>query len=119
MADKKTGRGGGHSVPPQLPLKSEADAVSKGSAFRLIKTRRSKWLVLNASVKDTSLTVSRLMPSSRAMRRLDQPLPDKVKIECCRFTLSLFIAPKSSPDCPNCNAPLKVAGFHSTLTGWF
>lgn len=32
-------------------------------------------------------TVSRLMPSSRAMRRLDQPLPAKVTIECCKFTL--------------------------------
>src|SRR5208282_4325738 len=64
-------------------------------------------------------TVSRLMSSSRAIRRLDQPLPAKVKIECCKFTLSSFIAPKSSPSCPIRNASLKVAGFHSTLRGWF
>src|SRR5271170_209263 len=64
-------------------------------------------------------TVSRLRPRSRAIRRLDQPLPAKVKIECCKFTLSSFIAPKSSPGCPKRNASLKVAGFHSTLRGWF
>src|ERR1700691_2323274 len=64
-------------------------------------------------------TVSRLMPSSRAIRRLDQPLPAKVNIECCKFTLSSFIALKSSRDCPRRNASLKVAGFHSTLRGWF
>jgi hypothetical protein len=50
---------------------------------------------------------------------LDQPLPAKVKIECCKFTLSSFIAPKSSPGCSERNASLKVAGFHSTLRGWF
>ena len=64
-------------------------------------------------------TVSRLMPSSRAIRRLDQPLPAKVNIECCKFTLSSFIALKSSRGCPIRNASLKVAGFHSTLRGWF
>jgi hypothetical protein len=50
---------------------------------------------------------------------LDQPLPAKFNIECCKFTLSSFIALKSSPRCPRRNASLKVAGFHSTLTGWF
>ena len=64
-------------------------------------------------------TVSRLMPSSRAMRRLDQPLPAKVTIECCKFTLSSFIAHRSSPGCRMRNASLKVAGFESTLHGWF
>ena len=64
-------------------------------------------------------TVSRLMSSSRAIRRLDQPLPAKVNIECCKFTLSSFIALKSSPGCPIRNASLKVAGFHSTFGGWF
>src|SRR5271154_7065304 len=64
-------------------------------------------------------TVSRLIPSSRAIRRLDQPLPAKVDIECCKFTLSSFIAHKSSRGCPMRNASLKVAGFHSTLGGWF
>lgn len=33
-------------------------------------------------------TVSRLRFSSRAIRRADQPCPAKVKIECCRLTLS-------------------------------
>jgi hypothetical protein len=64
-------------------------------------------------------TVSQLMPSSRAIHRLDQPLPAKAKIECCKFTLSSFIALKSSLSCPIRNASLKVAGFHSTLGGWF
>jgi hypothetical protein len=50
---------------------------------------------------------------------LDQPLPAKVNIECCKFTLSSFIAPKSSPGCPIRNTSLKVAGFHSTFRGWF
>src|ERR1019366_5202183 len=63
-------------------------------------------------------TVSRWRPSSRAIRRLDQPLPAKVNIECCKFTLSSFIALKSSPGCPIRNASLKVAGFHSTFGGW-
>ena len=43
-------------------------------------------------------TVSRLMPSLRAIHRLDKPLPTNVKIECCKFTLSSF---KSRPGCPN------------------
>ena len=64
-------------------------------------------------------TVSRLMPSSRAIRRLDQPLPAKANIEYCKFTLSSFIAHKSSRGCTMRNASLKVAGFHSTLGGWF
>jgi hypothetical protein len=64
-------------------------------------------------------TVSRLMPSSRAIRRLDQPLPAKVTIECRKFTLSSFIALTSSRGCPIRNASLKVAGFHSTFSGWF
>src|SRR5580704_14543866 len=64
-------------------------------------------------------TVSRLMPSSRAVRQLDQPLRAKVNIESCKFTLSSFIAPKSSRGCPRRNASLKVAGFHSTFSGWF
>ena len=33
-------------------------------------------------------TVSRWMPSSRAMRRWDQPCAAKVVIECCKLTLS-------------------------------
>ena len=64
-------------------------------------------------------TVSRLMSSSRAIRRLDQPLPDKARIECCKFTLSSFIAHRSSTGCPGRSASLKVAGFDSTLHGWF
>src|SRR5277367_6643385 len=65
-------------------------------------------------------TVSRLTLSSRAIRRLDQPLPAKVNIECCKFTLSSFIAHKSSPGCTIRNASLSkwlvfirpfVAGF--------
>jgi hypothetical protein len=64
-------------------------------------------------------TVSRWMPSSRAIRRLDQPLSARANIECCKFTLSSFIALKNSLGCPIRNASLKVAGFHSTLRGWF
>jgi len=33
-------------------------------------------------------TVSRLIPSSRAIRRLDQPLATNVDMECCRLTFS-------------------------------
>jgi len=64
-------------------------------------------------------TVSRLISSSRAIRRWDQPLPAKVNIECCKFTLSWFIALMCSHGCTKHNASLKVAGFHSTRTGWF
>jgi hypothetical protein len=63
-------------------------------------------------------TVSRLMPSSCAIRRLDQPLPAKVKIECCKFTLSSFIALTSSRGCPIRNASLKVAGWFSFDPSW-
>ena len=64
-------------------------------------------------------TVSRLMVSSRAIRRGDQPCAAKVKIECCKLTLSWFIASLCRLHGSRRNASLKVAGFHSTLPGWF
>src|SRR5437667_5131071 len=64
-------------------------------------------------------TVSRLMSSSRAIRRRDQPCAAKVKIECCKLTLSSFIASLCRLHSTQRNASLKVAGFHSTLLGWF
>src|SRR5207249_4321399 len=64
-------------------------------------------------------TVSRLMSSSRAIRRCDQPCSARVKIECCKLTLSSFIAPLCRLHGTQRNASLKVAGFHSILTGWF
>ena len=64
-------------------------------------------------------TVSRWRPSSRAIRRLDQPCADKVNIECCKFTLSSFIALKSSLRCPIRNASLKVAYFEVPIPGRF
>ena len=39
-------------------------------AHQVLQTRRSKWLVLLAA--NTDRTVSRLIPSSRAIRRRDQ-----------------------------------------------
>src|SRR5438309_5200723 len=64
-------------------------------------------------------TVSRLIPSSRAIRRCDQPCAAKVKIECCKLTLSWFFASLCRLHATQRNASLKVAGFHSTLPGWF
>ena len=64
-------------------------------------------------------TVSRLRSSSRAIRRCDQPCAAKVKIECCRLTLSMFIASLCRSLGTQRNASLKVAGFHSTLPDWF
>ena len=64
-------------------------------------------------------TVSRWRPSSRAIRRLDQPCADKVNIECCKLTLSSFIALKSSLRCPIRNASLKVAYFEVPIPGRF
>jgi hypothetical protein len=58
------------------------------------------------------------LPNSRAILRHDQPLADKAKIECCKFTSSSFTL-ISSLRCPRRDASLKVAGFHSTLRGWF
>jgi len=43
-------------------------------------------------------TVSRSMPSSRAIRRRDQPFAAKVVMECCKLTLSEFIAPLCRTD---------------------
>src|SRR6266849_471682 len=63
--------------------------------------------------------VSRLIPSSRAIRRCDQPCAAKVKIECCKLTLSWFIASLCRLHGTQRNASLRVAGFHSTLHGWF
>src|SRR5467141_911084 len=63
--------------------------------------------------------VSRLIPSSRAIRRCDQPCAAKVKIECCKLTLSWFIASLCRFLGTQRNASLRVAGFHSTLPGWF
>src|ERR1051326_267794 len=64
-------------------------------------------------------TVSRLISSSRAIRRCDQPCAAKVKIECCKLTLSWFIASLCRLHSTPRNVSLKVAGFHSTLPGWF
>src|SRR5947199_5886698 len=64
-------------------------------------------------------TVSRLISSSRAIRRCDQPCAAKVKIECCKLTLSWFIASMCRLHGTQRNVSLKVAGFHSTLPGWF
>src|SRR5271163_4506742 len=64
-------------------------------------------------------TVSRLMSSSRAIRRWDQPCAAKVVIECCKLTLSWFIASLCRLHGTQRNAFLKVAGFHSTLPAWF
>ena len=69
-------------------------------------------------------TVSRLMSSSRAIRRWDQPCAAKVNIECCKLTLSSFIAPLCRPGCPNAMRPSKwlvfirpfLAGFDRPLT---
>src|SRR6267378_5562184 len=55
--------------------------------------------------------VSRLIPSSRAIRRCDQPCAAKVKIECCKLTLSWFIASLCRLHGPQRNASLK--------SGWF
>ena len=64
-------------------------------------------------------TVPRSIPSFRAMSRPDVPLWAKTMIACCKFTLSWFIAPLCGSRRPQRNAALKVAGFHSTLSGWF
>src|SRR5208283_3181600 len=55
-------------------------------------------------------TVSRLMASSRAIRRWDQPLHAKVNIECCKLTLSSFIASLCGIRRTQRNPSLKVAG---------
>jgi len=47
------------------------------------------------------------MPSSSAIQRLDQPLSDKLKSECCKSTLSSLIEPKSSPGCSERNTSRK------------
>jgi hypothetical protein len=60
-----------------------------------------------------------MMSSSRAIRRWDQPCAAKVIIECCKLTLSWFIASLCRLHDTQRNAFLKVAGFHSTIPGWF
>jgi hypothetical protein len=64
-------------------------------------------------------TVSRCRPSSRAIRRRDQPCSANVKIECCKLTLSRFIAPLCGIRRSRRNPSLKVAGFHSLSPGRF
>jgi hypothetical protein len=71
-------------------------------------------------------TVSRSIPSSRAIRRWDQPPRLNVLIVCCISILSWFIAAQSHETDPDCNDYLTskwlglirplVAGFHSPLT---
>jgi hypothetical protein len=61
-------------------------------------------------------TVSWLRSSSRAIRRCDQPGAANVKIECCRLTLSMFIASLCRSRGTQRNASLKVAGFDCPLT---
>src|SRR5882724_4892272 len=71
-------------------------------------------------------TVSRSIPSSRAIRRWDQPLRLNVLIACCISILSWCIAAQGHETDPDCNDYLTskwlvlirplVAGFHSPLT---
>ena len=71
-------------------------------------------------------TVSRSIPSSRAIRRWDQPPRLNVLIVCCISILSWFIAAQSHETDPDRNDYLTskwpglirplVAGFHSPLT---
>ncbi len=59
------------------------------------------------------------MSSSRAIFGPDQPTDTSVPIECCRLTVSWFIAQL----CGYCrllrNPTPKVAGFHLPIPGWF
>src|SRR5512133_1516577 len=66
-------------------------------------------------------TVSRSMPSSRAIRRWDQPPRLNVLIVCCISILSWFIAAQGHQTDPDCNdlPHLKMAGFDSPTGGWF
>jgi hypothetical protein len=64
-------------------------------------------------------TVSRWRPSSRAIRRFDQPCAANVNIECCKLTLSSFIALMCSLGCSIRNASLKVAYFEVPIPGRF
>lgn len=55
---------------------------------------------------------------ARAIRRADQPRAAKLRIDCCRITERLFIAPFS--DLKSLRAqPLKVAGFQVASGGRF
>src|SRR5438552_4142956 len=60
-------------------------------------------------------TVSRSIPSSRAIRRCDQPLRLNVPIVCCISILSWCIAAQGHEIDPDCNnyLHLKMAGFDS------
>lgn len=66
-------------------------------------------------------TVSRLTPSSRAIRRCDQPLRLKEITDCRTSILSSFIK-ELSRQCdrlPENVFHLKMAGFDSPFGGWF
>ena len=52
-------------------------------------------------------------------RNADQPWADSVTMECCRLTLSWFIALVCGSRRTQRNTHLKVAGFHSPIPGWF
>jgi hypothetical protein len=60
-----------------------------------------------------------LDPENRATLRADQPWADSVTMECCRLTLSWFIALVCGSRRTQRNTHLKVAGFHSPIPGWF
>src|SRR6266702_8646926 len=72
-------------------------------------------------------TVSRSIPSSRAIRRCDQPLRLNVLIACCISILSWCIAAQGHETDPDCNNYLTskwlglirplLAGFDRPLTG--
>ncbi|MGA3180283.1 MAG: hypothetical protein ABSF38_08085 [Verrucomicrobiota bacterium] len=50
---------------------------------------------------------------------MDQPCAAKVNIECCKLTLSSFIARKSRLRCPIRKASLKAAWFEAPIPGRF
>ena len=64
-------------------------------------------------------TVTRLICSSRAILRWDQPRSCRAIIAFKRFTSRRFIPPVQPEGARDVNHPLKVAGFESTLRGWF
>lgn len=86
-------------LDPVVGLSAVAGFASAGGAYRF--------------------TVERSSPSSRAIRRCDQPHAAKAMIFCCKLTLSSFIATRATPCRTGRNLSLKVVGFDPFPTGWF
>jgi hypothetical protein len=116
------GLGGGVTSEPGGTMAGFSPSVGSDPAGEMAGFGSANW----RANRRYRATVSRSIPSSRAIRRWDQPPQLNVLIVCCISILSRFIAAQGHATDPDCNDYLTskwlglirplVAGFDRPLT---